>query len=446
MEHYNYLFAFLIIYLVGVLVFYFLPRKKQLSETFITVAEAIMFGGIVYICLVLSTYEAIGDSVYVNSIVERLLTQSWVGFYDGHGITYPPLFNYLYYFVGLCCNVFSIPITWQSKLFVLMTKLPNILCLILMTYLVYKSGQKVKTENQLLLFFMSLYQPGYILAGILVLQFDAIFTFFMLLTVYLLFTDRIKLSYFSFATAIMFKYQALFISPLILWVTIDKVILHNFSWKRFWSHLIAGLSAIACMALSFIPFLYGAKDSGFSVAGDTSVTSNFVANVSGYGRASTNGYNFWTLLGYNMEYDTNMFGPFTCATWGTLFLISLIVLSGVIFFKYKRIKTCYPMIAAFMTSGIFCFENKMMARYLYPTIILLVFAYAIHPTVKRLISSVLFSCAFFINIMYDFFIIPYAKAYDHSRPEPYIFSAFMLICFGYLCYVIISEIKISAVK
>ena len=47
MGNYNYLFAFLIIYLVGVLVLYFLPRKKQLSETFITVAEAIMFGGMV---------------------------------------------------------------------------------------------------------------------------------------------------------------------------------------------------------------------------------------------------------------------------------------------------------------------------------------------------------------------------------------------------------------
>ncbi len=443
MENYNYLFAFLIIYLVGVLVFYFLPRKKQLSETFITIAEAIMFGGIIYMCLVLSTYEAIGDSVWMEDNTTKLLSQGFWGFYDNRGIIYPPLYNYLYYIVGTIDNMLMIPIDWTSKLFILSGKIPNLTALLLMTFFIYKTGEKVKKENQLLLFFMSLYQPGYLLAGVLVLQFDPLYTSFAILTLLLLYKGKLKWAYFAFAAGLMFKYQILFISPIILWVTIDKVILKNFTLKNFNAHLIAGVCAIGFILLAHLPFFYSLKN-GFTA--DSTLTSNFEKSVVGFQRASTNGYNFWTLLGYNMESADSMWGPFTCATWGHIFLLMLIIISGILYFKYKGIRECFPMIAAFMTSGIFCFENKMMARYLYPTIILLVFAYAIHPTMKRLIASVLFSCAFFINIMYDFFIIPYAKAYDHSRPEPYIFSAFMLFFFGYLCYVIISEIKNPAVK
>ena len=99
----------------------------------------------------------------------------------------------------------------------------------------------------------------------------------------------------------------------------------------------------------------------------------------------------------------------------------------------------YPLLAAFLVAGVFCFSVRMMSRYLYPAIILLIYACILRPTKKRLLCTVAFSLAFFCNVWCDYMVYPYS-AYHNGLFLPYIFSFYTVLCFLGLTYTIADEI------
>ncbi len=399
--------------------------------------ELLMLFISLYLHLMLSIVTPTGDSVYFSDIMTKLTTKPFYGFYVNAGITYPSLFNYVYYLIARSLLAFGVPLIWQNRIFVFAVKFPCICAEFAMTALVYRTAKKYVTDifRRLLLLFLLLFNPGYLFVTAYICQVDALYTFFVLLTVYLIMTEHLKASYFSFAAGILFKFQTVFIGPILILGIIKQVILTDFSWKRFFSHLFTGLFAICCMILSYIPFIY---DFGHTQLADGGLSSNLTSSVIGYSRASTNAYNFWTLLGYNLKYDSNYWGPFTCRTWGTFFIVLLVIVCCILFFQKKENPTIYPALAALLVSGIFCFSMRMMSRYLYPAIILLFLACAKKPSKQRYISAILFSLSFFANVWCDYMLYPYT-AYHTDLVLPYVLSAFMLICFGYSVYVLIRE-------
>jgi len=103
-------------------------------------------------------------------------------------------------------------------------------------------------------------------------------------------------------------------------------------------------------------------------------------------------------------------------------------------------KDLYPMLAALLVSGMYCFAVRMMSRYLYPAVILLFLGYAVKPTKRRLNCSVLMAIAFYIETSVEYLVYPW-RTYSTELVIPYIISAFCIGCFGYLIYTIWSEIK-----
>lgn len=412
-------------------------KLSSFGDSYYFYIELVLLFLAVYIRLMLSITAPFGDSPYFSDVMKKLTSEPFFGFYGINDITYPPLFNYLYYLIACLLLACGIPITWKNRIFVFAVKFPCICAEFAMIALVYHiAGQHVKRpQKRLILLFLLLFNPGYVFVTSYVCQVDALYTFFIVLTVYLIMTKHLKAAYFTFAAGIMFKFQTLFIAPVLALAIIEQVILTNFSWKRFFTHLFTGLTAIGCMFLSYLPFIIDLDN--LQLASEK-MTSNFTNSVSGYGRASTNAYNFWTLLGYNLEYDSNYLGFFSCFTWGTLFIVLIVVICCILFFYSNRQPWIYPALTAFMVSGIFCFSMRMMARYLYPAVILLYLAYAGYPGKKRLRCSLLFALAFFANVWCDYMVYPYA-AYRKDLILPYILSAFMLGCFGYSVYVLIRE-------
>ncbi len=454
------LFLFCTLYLGCACFLYRCCAKSKLSSKKCFYLELCILFLSVYLSLYLSVLTPNGDSVYLITVLKNLTEKPLFGFYDRVGITYPPLLNYVYFLLGKLLALLDVPLDWSLRSFIFCVKLPGILCLFLMALLIYSTARARLSESERVPpLFLTLLNPGYLLVTCYICQVDALYSFFVLLTLFLIEKRRLKPACFSFAAGILFKFQAVFIAPVLLFAIIDQVLLHDFSWKRFFSHLLAGLSAIGCMLLSYLPFCFDFSTGTFSQNG---FAHNLTSSVSGYGRASTNAYNFWTLIGFNLKRDSEMLGPFPCSGWG-MFSIALLILLcsyfclnsfGIRIFSPRSKVLCgnskekihrnpcvprqtssnlYPLLAAFLVAGIFCFSVRMMSRYLYPAIVLLIFAWTLKPTKKRLLCTVAFSLAFFCNVWCDYMIYPYSSYHD-GLVLPRIFSLCTILCFlGLTC-------------
>ena len=175
------------------------------------------------------------------------------------------------------------------------------------------------------------------------------------------------------------------------------------------------------MILSYLPFI---NSSASQTMYRQPLFNNFTSSIAGYGRASTNAYNLWTLLGRNLRYDSENFGPFSCLTWGIIFII--LVAGSCIFF--------------FIKASCRCFSVRMMARYLYPALALLFLGYAVKPSRNRLLCTIFFTLAFFLNTWGDYMLYPY-DVYNDTLLYPYIVSVFMLCIFAFLVCTLILETK-----
>lgn len=406
-------------------------RKSQ--RTFLW--ELVIIATSLYCYLYLTIIAPFGDAPDFEKML-KTLNEGFYGIYQNGGITYPPLFQYLFFLWGKVIGLFGIPIDATKPAFSFCVKLPCIVCVFFMAYLVYQIAVcYVAERKRLLVLFLVLWNPGFLFVTGYVCQVDALYVFFMLLTVFLMMKGRLKSSYFTFAMAVLCKFQAVFITPVIAFAVIDQVILKDFSWKRFFEHLAAGLTAIACMGLSYLPFSFRISTGEITEGG---FGSNFAGTIAGFGKASQNAYNFWTLVGYNEIPQTEKLGSVTCQTWSSIFLVALVGLSVFFYIRRKHDVSIYPMLAALLVSGTFCFAVRMMSRYLYAAPMLLFLGYACRPTKKRLLCAVLMNVSFFLGTTVEYLVYPW-REYEKGMIVPAVLSAFSIFCFGFLIYTIGSE-------
>lgn len=225
-----YLIFFCILYVSAAIFFYRYFSSSNISSKKIFAAELIILFISIYLYLYLSILSPNGDSVFIKNLINSLTYEGFSGFYDNAGITYPPLFNYLYYVIGKILIMCGIPLSWTYRSFIFVVKLPCICCIFGAIYIIYRNVQKNIPENKRILpLFLMLFNPGYILVTAYICQFDALYSLFVLLTIDLLLNHHLKMAYFTFTASILFKFQALFIGPILLLAIIDQVILNNFS-------------------------------------------------------------------------------------------------------------------------------------------------------------------------------------------------------------------------
>lgn len=397
--------------------------------------ELVIIATSLYSYLYLTIIAPFGDAPDFEKMMHTL-NQGFYGIYQNGGINYPPLFQYLFFLWGKLIVLFGVPIDATKPAFSFCVKLPCIVCVFFMAYLVYQAAVRCAEERKrLLVLFLVLWNPGYLFVTGYVCQVDALYVFFMLLTVFLLMKGRLRWSYFTFAMAVLCKFQAVFITPVIAFAVIDQVIRKDFSWKRFFSHLASGLAAIACMGLSYVPFSVRFSTGEMT---DGGFGSNFSGAIAGFGKASQNAYNFWTLVGYNEIPQTEMFGPFSCQIWSCIFIVALVILSSFFYIKRKKDVSMYPMLAALLVSGTFCFAVRMMSRYLYAAPVLLILGYACRPTGKRLVCAILMNLGFFLGTTVEYLVYPW-NVYEKGMVVPAVLSFFSIVCFVFLIYTIWSE-------
>ncbi|MGN0485567.1 MAG: hypothetical protein ACI4HI_18665 [Lachnospiraceae bacterium] len=388
--------------------------------------------------LKLAFWTSYGDTGDFANMMKRLTTEGFYGIYENGGINYPPLFQYLYFGIAKLLQLFGVPFDPKLRMFVLAVKLPCMLCEYAMIALVYRRAEQIQSEaKKLSLAYVLLLNPGYVFATSFLCQVDALYVCLMFLTVLLLMDGRLKTAYFVFAASILMKFQACFITPVIAFAIVDQVFLKNFNWKRFWQNLIAGLVAIACMALCYLPFVVQFETNTTTRGG---FTDNFSSTIKGFGKASQNAYNFWTLVGYNEVPQTEYFGPFTCQTWGVIFIVLLVISSTLLYWRGRGKREQYPLLAAYLVFGTYCFSVRMMSRYAYAAVILLLLAYAIKPTKERKRCSYCMVVGFYLEIVVEYAVYPW-YTYKKGMVIPFLISAAMVALFGSLLYTLQKETK-----
>lgn len=408
------------------------------SDNTVFLIEVAIFSISLYLNLTFGIANYSGDCAYFVSVITRLSNEShpFAGLYANSDIIYPPLFYFLYFPITKFITVFHIPVSYTSRAFILCMKFPAIICEFAMAYMLYRTAKHTLKKGQgIPILLLTLLNPAFLFVTAFISQIDAIYVCFVFLTVRLLCQHRLKCAYFAFAAGIMFKFQTIFVTPVVFYAIIHDVFLHDFNWKKFRSNLLCGLSAIFCMFLCYLPFVWDHTSHKMYEGG---ITANFVNSIQSYGLASQNTYNLWTLLGYNFLSQELPFGPLPCHTWGTIFIILFVTLSAVAFCMYREDTTRLPLLAALLVSGTVCFATKMMPRYLYPAVVLLIFAYVIRPTVKRFLCAVNFTICFFLLTFSDYVIYPQWE-YTAELIWPRIVSVYFIFCVGMLTYVTFIE-------
>lgn len=356
-------------------------------------------------------YYERGDMGAFITWVNNLQKNGFAGFYTKYGLCYPPLHIFMVYITGIICSLFNIGNF--STVQVLLIKSPALICDILTGVLLYRIGKKhLSPRAGLTACTIYLLNPAVFFNSAVWGQMDSIYTLCIVLMCYLVSEKKLKAAYFAFAASILFKYQGVIFTPIIIYGVIDQVIMDNCTAKKFFTHLFTGLGAIAAMAACHLPFIFG---NGMAASNASTITSAYGEALTAFRYASVNAYNFWAMLGLNWHTQEDTFLSVTYNTWGTVSIVLLVIASFIISMRAGKEPAKYPLIAAFIMSTMFLFSVRMHERYLFPAMPLLLAAYLMKPDTRLLIAY----CGFTLMNLYNCaHVLFYYNPYNYNPKAP----------------------------
>lgn len=293
----------------------------------------------------------------------RAFRGGFANFYSPDTFTdYPPGYIYVLYIIGALLDKFQIDAF--SGLGMLLLRMPSLLCDLFAGALLYIIGEKHLNRQSGLLFFVAyLFNPAVILNSVVWGQVDSILALIVIALCILLLEGKIVPAGFVFVAGLLFKPQMLIFAPLLLYGIYEYEILKFSNWKKFFKDLSGGLLAIACLFLGMMPF------------GISNVIPQYTDTLSSYPYVSVNAYNLWAMLGLNWNSQNDTLLGITYATWGTIAIVILTIVSAIIFemLRRKNRKERYVLTGAFLITTTFLLSVRMHERYLYPVMLLLLF-------------------------------------------------------------------------
>jgi len=329
------------------------------------------------------------------------------GFYSfytsGTFADYPPAAVYILYWVGAMLHIFeSGYLSFSANLII---KLPSILCDMGTAFLIWKIGQKKQIASYPLLIMILLYlcNPSVFLNSSLWGQVDSIFTLAVLLMCWLLTEGALIPAYIVFGLGVLIKPQTCVFAPVLIYGIIDQVILHDFSWNKFFKNLFSGLAVIAGMMLLCTPF------------GLNNAVQQYLSTLSSYPYIAVNAFNFWGFFGLNWIGQDTAFLFTDFKFIGNVVIVLIVLLSALLFFKNKDKESRYFSVAAFIITTMFLFSIRMHERYIYPVMALLLITYVLSSVKEYFVTFILMSIMHFYNIYYVLYHYDVSN-YDRKAP------------------------------
>ncbi|CAB1262508.1 conserved membrane hypothetical protein [Clostridiaceae bacterium BL-3] len=344
---------------------------------------SMLFTGL-FLKITLSTFmEGYGGDVRLFESWASSAANNFSQFYiNSSSSDYPPLYIYVLFFIGKAASLSSL-----NPYYILLLKLPSIIADMATAYLIYKLAQKyLSAEMSVFLSIFYIFSPAVFIDSALWGQVDSFFTLLVVLSLFLLSEGKTALSSVFFASSVLMKPQGIIFLPVLFFELIRKKDLKIFIK----SVISAGITALAVI----IPF-----SASQNIMWIFKLYSN---TISEYPYASVNGFNFFNLMGANYENSSNTFLIFSYKIWGLAAIITITVLSWIIYIRRKS-RTLAFSCALVQISGVFAFSTGMHERYLFPATALCILAF-IYLKDKRFLTLLMgYTITIYGNIYYILF-------------------------------------------
>ena len=404
-----------------------ISKKQTTNVTFSPLsAYILLFAFLLRIILAAVCKGFESDIVCFGSWALRVYEGGFGSFYSPDVFTdYPPGYIYILYPIGALLH--HLKLNMLSPMGLILLKMPSILSDLAAAWLIYRiSSRRFHAYTALLLSALYTFNPAVLTNSVIWGQVDSILVFFVLLLCLALMERRVIPACFIFAAGILFKPQMLIFTPLLLYGIYEVDILGFQSMRRFFLDVLGGIAAIFALLLGMLPF------------GLDKVIPQYTDTLGSYPYVSVNAYNFWAMFKLNWNSQSDLLFGISYKTWGTVILVLLTVISAVIFELSRRNNQehRYFITGAFLMITTFMFSVRMHERYLYPAMLLLLFAYIYSGHKALLYSYILLSAAHFLNVWHVLYYYDPGTYYSYEHVVVML-SAVTVFAAGYFYHALI---------
>ena len=352
-------------------------------------------------------------------------------FYQVVYCDYPPLNVYIFWAFGSLAKWLSL---LGSSSLVWILKLPSTLFDTATAGLIFVFLRKrFSFDSSLIATALYAFNPATIFNGSIWGQFDAIYTFFLVSSLMLIFDSKPKLSVAAFTAAVLAKPQSIALAPLIVFLLVRK-----HSWKT----MVASVFTSAALILIISVPVSLNNLAGFLV-------SIYLKGYGSYPYTSVNAFNLWALVGFwKSDAQTLLFLDLFKVGWimfGALTAFSLYYLDKA---SKRTEKTGYVFeisvlfIAFFLLFGFFMLPTRIHERYLFPVFAVLTMTLPFLKEARPLYGVL--TVTYLANMAY---VLPFLNAgsfIPDGDPFVYVITAINLAAFASTLIVMIRKSKADA--
>ena len=349
---------------------------------------------------------------------------------NGYWCDYPPLNIYFFWIFGLMAKSLSV---FGTSLFTYVMKLPANIFDLGTAFLIFAFVRKRLTfKLALLAAGLYAFNPAVVFNAAVWGQFDAIYTFFLVFSLFLVFESKPKWAVVVFMLGVLAKPQAVALAPLFVYLVLRKL---NWNWK---SALVSIFAAVATAFLVILPFDW----TDWSNNPVAFLSSKYFGAYSTYAYTSLNAFNIW---GFNM---------WVSDTKGLLFLTPFIVgwvlfaavAAFALYFVHKHSKGTDESVALFaafvLFFAFFMFPTRIHERYLFPAMALLALLFPFLKKARPLYVILTATC--FVNQAYVLNALVTSYPYGAnltSDPVVFIVSLINLVAFVYVSMLMLGDLR-----
>jgi Gpi18-like mannosyltransferase len=295
-------------------------------------------------------------------------------FYNVVWSDYPPFNVYLFWIFGSLAKQLSLS---GASLVYLIKLLPNLFDTATAFLIFAFVRKRLDFKASLLATALYAFNPAVIFDAAVWGQYDAIYTFFLVLSLMLFFASKPKLSAVAFTVGLLTKPQSIALAPLIMFLIFRK---HG--WRSLLTSLLASAATIFVV---IIPF-------------EWSNPITFLANIyfgayGGYAVTTANAFNLWALGGL-WRPDTQVFLFMNLFTIGWIMFGALAVFA--LYVLHKRLDASGELLILFsafiLFFGFFMLPTRIHERYLFPALSVLALMFPFLKKTRLTYGFLSFTC------------------------------------------------------
>ncbi len=417
--------------LTAVLLGRFVIQRKEVPGTAPRYSVFVLLAGafLLRVLLSLLVYGHPTDIQCFMAWGNALAANGYGAFYtSGMFADYPPGYMHVLGLTSRLANLLGL--SYGSDGYVLLTKMPAILCDLLCAYFVYDAAKKRLSERTAL-WLCALFALNPVVAfvsggwG----QIDSVLTLLLTLSIWLFLQDKRVWAGTVYGLAIAAKPQALMLGPLLAAAYFAAVK----NKKDIYKTLAAVLTALGLILLLALPFR-STQASGW-------LLEKYFSTATSYPYASIEAYNLMALLGGNWASVQDTPFLFSYQAWGTFFILLSVCVSIAAYLRCKKQEGALWLCAAYMLCSIFMLGQYMHERYLYPVLLFLLLAFIKTKDKRLYFVYAWLSIGMLLNALGAFVIIDHPDSRGMQYDTLVLIGSLLNVSgWGYFTYVFVDRV------